>query len=53
MHLYRDNIYQSEQGKVFQLKGADIPLDTLILIGVGDSINNYEEIDKPIEKDEL
>jgi hypothetical protein len=49
MHLFREHIYEAETGKVFQRKGTDNPLDTLVLIGNGDSIDNYEEVDKPTE----
>lgn len=41
--------YQADTGKVFKNKLSDFIGSELIIIGCNDSIDNYEEVDKPIE----
>jgi hypothetical protein len=47
MKLLRETIYQADDGKVFKNKSTGAVGGELILIGCADSIENYEEIDKP------
>ena len=49
MKLLRETIYQADDGKVFKNKATGAVGCELILIGCADSIENYEEIDKPTE----
>ncbi len=47
MHLLRDTIWQAEDGKVFKNIATGVVGGELILLAVGDSIDNYTEVDKP------
>ena len=49
MQNLRSKIWQAEEGKVFQNKLTGIIGCELILVGCGDSIENYEEVNKPVE----
>ncbi len=50
MELLRDTIWQASEGKVFRNKATGVIGSELILLAVNDSIDNYEEADKPIEE---
>lgn len=50
MRFLRDTIYEADEGKVFKNISTGVIGDSLILLAVGDSILNYEEVDKPIEE---
>ena len=49
MKFLRDTIYEADEGKVFKNINTGAIGDSLILLAVSDSIENYEEIDKPTE----
>jgi hypothetical protein len=49
MELLRDTIWKASDGKVFKNKTTGIVYNELILLAVSDSIDNYEEVDKPVE----
>jgi len=53
MQLLRDTIWQASDGKVFKNKITGIIGCELILLAKNDSIDNYEEVDKPIEIEEI
>lgn len=48
MELLRATIWQASEGKVFKNKATGVVGEELILLAVSDSIDNYEEVDKPI-----
>lgn len=50
MHILRDTIWEAEDGKVFKSKITGETYSELILLAVSDSIDNYEEVDKPPEE---
>lgn len=52
MELLRDTIWQASEGKVFKHKTTGVIGSELILLAVNDSIDNYEEVDKPEEPEE-
>ena len=52
MHILRETIWEAEDGKVFKNKNTGIVYSELILLAVSDSIDNYEEVDKPVEPEE-
>lgn len=47
MELLRATIWQASEGKVFKHKTTGVIGSELILLAVSDSIENYEEVDKP------
>jgi len=49
MELLRDTIWQASEGKVFKNKITGVIGSELILLAVSDSVDNYEEVDKPVE----
>lgn len=50
MELIRATIWQASEGKVFKNKITGVIGEELILLAVSDSIENYEEVDKPAEE---
>jgi len=49
MELLRNTIWKASEGKVFKHKTTEVIGSELILLAVSDSIDNYEEVDKPVE----
>ncbi len=49
MYLLRDTIWVADEGKVFRNKITGFVGCEVILLAVGDSIDNYEEVDKPVD----
>ncbi|MCK9544308.1 MAG: hypothetical protein M0R03_19995 [Novosphingobium sp.] len=50
MELIRATIWQASEGKVFKNIATGVIGSELILLAVSDSIENYEEVDKPAEE---
>lgn len=45
-------MWQAEEGKIFKSKTTEFIGSNLILLGINDNINNYEEVDEAIEESE-
>lgn len=54
MELLRATIWKASEGKVFKNIATGVIGEELILLAVSDSIDNYEEVDKPpvVEEEE-
>ena len=49
-NLYK-TVWQATEGKVFRTIETGVINDSLILVGDGDNISNYDEVDKPIPQE--